>query len=74
MQLIIDRDSGAVTIDGRTHIIDVTSVQPEITRVVWRDDHGQVQYRDGTMKGLGDIERFRFVVDLWNEAQRSQRV
>ena len=69
MQLLIERDSGAVTVDGRTHIVDCTSLQAEVQRVRWLDDHGEIHFRDGKVSGLGDIMRFRQVLTLWQEKE-----
>ena len=74
MQLIIERDSGAVTIDGRVHIIDMQSVSPEITRVQWLDDTGTIYFRDGRVTGIGDIFRFKAVIDFWHEKQTEMRM
>ena len=73
MQLLIDRDSGCVTVNGRTHFVDCTSVQPEIVAVKWFDDNGTVHFRDGEVVSISDIERFRFVIDAWNEKQQALR-
>ncbi|MCK1671053.1 hypothetical protein [Bradyrhizobium sp. 150] len=72
MQLLIDRDSGCVTINGRTHFVDCTSIQPEIDQVKWFGDNGTVHYRDGDVVGISDIERFRLVIDAWNDKQQAR--
>jgi hypothetical protein len=69
MKMFITRDSGCVTINGRTHFVDCVSIQPEIDQVKWFGDHGTVHYRDGTMDDISDITAFRIVIDLWNEKQ-----
>lgn len=73
MQLTIDRDYNSVTINGTAHQVDCTSVQPEITIVLWFDDHGEIHFRDGKVTGLGDVMRFKAVIDLWNEKQQALR-
>jgi hypothetical protein len=74
MRLIIDRASGAVTINGTTHIVDCTTVQPEIARVFWDDDHGTITYNNGKdPHGMGDWFKFRTVVDLWHNANNPMR-
>jgi hypothetical protein len=74
MQLIINRDAGTVTINGTTHIIDLASVQPEIASVRWLDDHGEVYFRDGSVTGLGDVMRFKPVIDAWHAVQNAMRM
>lgn len=71
MRLTIDRDAGSVTIDGTMHHVDLVSVQPEIARVDWHDDHGEIQWRDGRVTGLGDVVRFKPVIDLWYAKQNA---
>lgn len=66
MQLTIDRSNSTVTIDGRSHVIDLTQLQPEIVRVSWHDDNGSVSYADGTTTGMGDWQRFKVIVDAWH--------
>lgn len=73
MQLTIDRDYSSVTINGTMHQVDCASVQPEIAIVLWFDDHGEIHFRDGRVTGLGDIMRFKPVIDLWNEKQNAMR-
>jgi hypothetical protein len=74
MRLIIDRASGAVTIDGTTHIVDCTTVQPEIARVAWHDDWGSITYNNGKdPHGISDIRKFKDVIDLWMNAQNPMR-
>jgi hypothetical protein len=67
MQLIIDRATSTITKDGKTYVVDLRQLQPEITRVAWHDDHGTVSYSDGRTTGLGDWRRFKELVDLWDE-------
>jgi hypothetical protein len=69
MKMLITRDSGCVTINGRTAFVDCVSIQPEIDQVKWFDDQGTVHYRDSTVVEIGDITAFRVVIDLWNEKQ-----
>lgn len=69
MKLFITRDSGCVTINGRTAFVDCTSVQPEIDQVKWFGNQGTVHHRDGSMREINDIEAFRLVIELWNEKQ-----
>jgi hypothetical protein len=74
MRLIIDRASGAVTIDGTTHVVDCTTVQPEIARVEWHDDWGSISYNNGKERhGISDIRKFKDVIDLWTNAQNPMR-
>jgi hypothetical protein len=73
MRLLIDRGSGLITVDGKSHFVDCTSIQPEIDQVKWFGDNGTVHYRDGKVVGISEVGRFRLVIDAWNEKQQALR-
>jgi hypothetical protein len=73
MQLLIDRGSGLVTVNGKSHFVDCTSIQPEIDQVKWFGDNGTVHYRDGDVVDISDIDRFRLVIDEWRAKQKATR-
>lgn len=74
MHLVINRSTSTVSIDGRVHVIDLTQLQPEVVFVSWMDDNGTVSYADGTVKGLGDWQRFKPIVDAWHAADNALRM
>ncbi|MGY3278177.1 hypothetical protein [Bradyrhizobium sp. S3.7.6] len=71
MQFSFHRDSGVVVINGTAHHVDMTGVQPEIAGVRWYDDHGTLTYADGRMVGIGDVVRFKAIIDLWHAKQNA---
>jgi hypothetical protein len=74
MRLTIINDDGAVYIDGKSVIVDCSSVDPAIHAVQWNVDRGLIEFRgDGINpkpenEEIFDISRFQTVIDLAADA------
>ena len=73
MQLVIERATGTVKINGTSHEVDCASLPPEIARVAWNDDHGTVTLTNGVTTGIGDTLRFKSLIDAWHDKQNALR-
>jgi hypothetical protein len=74
MQLIIDRKTNWVTVNGTAHHVDCSGMPADIAMIRWFDDHGEIHYTNGRTTGLADIFRFTDIIKLWDEAHKASKM
>lgn len=65
MILTIVPIDNSVIIDGvGYHDIDMSGMDSKIHAIQWNGDSGTIEYKDGSLKGISDIKKYKPFIDL----------